>query len=168
VNSTTLISNNIDSGDNKDNNPTEDNGGGNNGNAGGGGIDNSRDNEPSYNKQPTPERWILVLAMTILAFGVIMLTLRSVIFSLILITTGVSLFAYWLYIGVRLKEQNRPLNDFSGNSSNAKSRVKEAEHVCSCPICKHTESKACMELRCPCCILTRNKQIIGHFGNPFQ
>ena len=167
MNSTILISSNIDTSDNKDNTPTEDNGGKNNGNAGGG-IDNSRDNEPSYNKQSTPERWIFVLAMTILAFGVIMLALRSVIFSLILITTGVSLFAYWLYIGVRLKEQNRPLDDFSGDSSNAKSRVKEAEHVCSCPICKHTESKACMELRCPCCILTRNKQIIGHFGNPFR
>jgi hypothetical protein len=167
VNSTTLISNNIDTSDNKDNNPTEDDGGKNNGNAGGG-FDSSSDNEPSYNKQPTPERWILVLGMTILAFGVIMLTLRSVIFSVILIATGVSLFAYWLYIGVRLKEQNRPLNDFSVNSFSAKSRVKEAEHVCSCPICKHTESKACMKLRCPCCILTRNKQIIGHFDNPLQ
>lgn len=167
MNPTTLSSSNIDTSDNKENNPTEDNGGKNNGNARGG-FESSRDNEPSYNKQSTPERWILILGMTILAFGVIMLTLRSVIFSLILITTGVSLFAYWLYIGVRLKEQNRPLDDFSGNSSPAKSGVKEAEHVCSCPICKHTESKACIKLRCPCCILTRNKQIIGHLDNPLQ
>jgi hypothetical protein len=162
VNSTTLISSNIDTTDNKDNDPTGYDRGKNSGN-GGGGIDSDRDNEPSYNKQSTPERWILVLGMIILAFGVILLTLRSVIFSLILITIGVSLFAYWLYIGVRLKEQNRPLNDFSGNSSPAKSGVKQGEQVCSCPICKHTESKACMELRCQCCILTRKKDVIGLF-----
>ncbi|MPZ08496.1 MAG: hypothetical protein GEU26_19145 [Nitrososphaeraceae archaeon] len=152
-----MISNNIDTSDNKDNDPTEDDGGKNNGNAGGG-FDSSRDNEPSYTKQSTPERWILVLGMTILAFGVIMLISRSVLFSLILITTGVSLLAYWLYIGVRLKEQNRSLSDSSGNSSPAKSRVKKGEHVCSCSICKHTESKACMELRCPCCILYLDKK----------
>lgn len=157
MNSTTLISNNFDTSDNKDNDPTEDGGGKNNDNAGGG-FDSSRDNEPSYTKQSTHERWILVLGMTILAFGVIMLTLRSVIFSLIFITTGVSLLAYWLYIGVRLKEQDRSLSDSSGNFSSAKSRVKKGEHVCSCSICKHTESKACMELRCPCCILYLDKK----------
>jgi hypothetical protein len=117
--------------------------------------------------KPAPERWILVLAMAVLASGVVLLALRSVIFSLIFITIGISLFAYWLYVGVRLKEQLRRLND-PDHAPSTKFRVKEGEHVCTCPICKHEDSKACMQARCPCCILTRNKQIIGHFNNPLQ
>ena len=120
----------------------------------------------SNSNQSTPERWILVLAITILASGVILLTLRSVIFSLMLITIGVSLFAYWLYVSVRSKEQNRPLTDYTGTFT--KPGTKETERICTCPICKHAESRSCMERRCPCCILTRNKQIIGHFNNPLQ
>lgn len=130
--------------------------------------DNDDDKHSSNSNQRTPERWILFLAMIILAFGVTLLTLRSVVFSLILITIGVSLFAYWLYVGVRSKEQNRPFTDNMRDSSFTTPGAIEKEHVCTCPICKHTESKSCMQRRCPCCILTRNKQIIGHFNNPLQ
>ncbi|MGH9978692.1 MAG: hypothetical protein ACRD8Z_23100, partial [Nitrososphaeraceae archaeon] len=138
---------NIDSGDNH-NDPAGHAGTQNSGTNGG-------DEHSSFNHQSTPERWILVLAITILAFGVILLTLRSVIFSLILITIGISLFAYWSYLGVRSKEQNQSLPEI-------KPGAKQTEYVCTCSICKHTESGSCMDRRCPCCILTRNKQIIGH------
>jgi hypothetical protein len=97
-----------------------------------------------------------------------LLTLRSVIFSLILIIIGVSLFAYWLYVGVRSKEEHRLFSDYNTSSSSTNSGGKEGEHICTCPICKHHESNACMQVRCPCCILTRNRQIIGHFNNPLQ
>jgi len=154
-----LNSSNIDTSDNNNgNNPTGPTGTKNNGNR-------KDDKNSSYNNQSTLERWILVLAMTIVALGIILLTLRSVIFSLILIIIGGSLFAYWLYVGVRSKEERRL---FSDSSSSTNSGVKEGEHIYTCPICKHHESNACMELRCPCCILTRNKQIIGHFNNPLQ
>ncbi|MGH9927171.1 MAG: hypothetical protein ACRD5B_17540 [Nitrososphaeraceae archaeon] len=127
------------------------------------------DSSPQHNQQySTPERWILVLAITILAFGAILLTLRSVIFSLILITIGISLFAYWLYLGVRSRERNHSLPGYVSNSAFTKPEASESEHVCTCSICKHSESRSCMERRCPCCILTRNKQIIGHFNNPLQ
>jgi hypothetical protein len=130
---------------------------------------NGNDEEPSspeHNHQSTPERWILVLAITILAFGIILLTLRSVVFSLILVTIGVSLFAYWLYVGVRSKEQSHSLTVHGSSriSSPTKLGEQEGEIVCSCPICKHTESRECLESRCPCCVLMRNKQIIGHFN----
>lgn len=147
-----MSSNDSDADDNKDyNNPLGYD------NSTGGGSDNE---SSSYNEKSPPERWILVIAMAILAFGIILLTLRSVIFSLIFVTIGISLFAYWLYVGVRAREQNRILTTVSG--------VNKQERVCTCPICKHTESNACLETRCPCCILTRNKQIIGHFNNPLQ
>jgi len=129
---------------------------------------NSDDKNSSYNNQSTPERWILVVATTILALGIILLTLRSVIFSLILIIIGVSLFAYWLYVGVRSKEEHRLFSDYNTISSSTNSGGKEGENNYTCPICKHHESNACMQVRCPCCILTRNRQIIGHFNNPLQ
>jgi hypothetical protein len=135
--------------------------------------DNNNDEHSSYSDQRTPERWVLVLAITILAFGVTLLALRSVIFSLILITIGISLFAWWLYVGVRLKEGQDPLRadytraDYTRGSFTMPG-AKEKENVCTCPVCKHTESKPCMERKCPCCILTRNKRIIGHFNKPLE
>lgn len=156
-----LNSSNIDTSDNNNGNiPTGDSGTKNNG--------NSDDKNSSYNNQSTPERWILVVATTIIALGIILLTLRSVIFSLILIIIGVSLFAYWLYVGLRSKEEHRLFSDYNTSSSSTNSGGKEGEHICTCPICKHHESNACMQVRCPCCILTRNRQIIGHFNNPLQ
>lgn len=161
---------NIDTSDDN-NDPTRHNGTQNSGNIGGD-VDDDNNNEyssPEHNQQySTPERWILVLAITILAFGAILLTLRSVIFSLILITIGISLFAYWLYLGVRAREQNPSLPGYVSSSAFTKRGARETELVCTCSVCKHSESRSCMERRCPCCILTRNKQIIGHFNNPLQ
>ena len=54
-----------------------------------------------------PERWILVIAIAILVFGAILLTLRSATFSLILIIVGIVLFTYWMYGVVRSRERGR-------------------------------------------------------------
>jgi hypothetical protein len=118
----------------------------------------------SADDQSIPERWILLCAIALLAFGVLLLALRSVVFSLILITIGLSLFVYWLYVGVRTREQARLETNYSRTSL----AVGKQDSLCRCSICKHTESSSCLELRCPCCTLTRNKQIIGHFDNPLQ
>jgi hypothetical protein len=165
-----LSGSNIDTSDDN-NDPTRHTGTQNSGNIGGNNDDDDDDkySSPDHNQQySTPERWILVLAITILAFGVILLTLRSVIFSLILLTIGISLFAYWLYLGVRSREQNQSLPGYVSSSAFTKRGARETELVCTCSVCKHSESRSCMERRCPCCILTRNKQIIGHFNNPLQ
>ena len=165
-----MSGNNIDTSDDN-NDPTRHTGTQNSGNIGGNNDDNDDDkySSPEHNQQySTPERWILVLAITILAFGVILLTLRSVIFSLILLTIGISLFAYWLYLGVRSREQNQSLPGYVSSSAFTKRGARETELVCTCSVCKHSESRSCMERKCPCCILTRNKQIIGHFNNPLQ
>jgi hypothetical protein len=159
-----LSSSNVDANDGKNSNHKEHNDGENR-------IDRDADMESNnVSNKPTPERWILVLAMIVLACGVVLLTLRSVIFSMVFIIIGISLFAYWLYVGVRSKEQLHLLNqaDDKATFSSAKSQVNESERVCTCSICKHHESNACMKVRCPCCILTRNRQIIGHFNNPLQ
>jgi hypothetical protein len=163
-----LSGSNIDTSDDN-NDPTRHTGTQNSGNIGGNNDDDDKYSSPDHNQQySTPERWILVLAITILALGVILLTLRSVIFSLILLTIGISLFAYWLYLGVRSREQNQSLPGYVSSSAFTKRGARETELVCTCSVCKHSESRSCMERRCPCCILTRNKQIIGHFNNPLQ
>jgi hypothetical protein len=109
--------------------------------------------------------WVLGLGIALIITGAILLTLRSVVFSLILIIIGVSLFTYWLYVGARSKQQSHFVSEFGTVPTRA--RGKE-EAVCICSICKHKESGVCLELRCACCILMRNKQIIGHFNNPLE
>jgi hypothetical protein len=131
-------------------------------------YDSSESKDISYNGLSGRERWILICALTLLSFGLLLLALRSVIFSLILITIGISLFAYWLYVGVKEREQRQLATGPSRNSLSAATAVSKQDNVCTCSICKHAESSSCLELRCPCCILTRNKQIIGHFNNPLQ
>jgi hypothetical protein len=150
------------------NNPIESGGGSKNNN------NNSNDSDRHTNNNISPpDRWILVLGIAILIFGVILLTLRSVLFSLILITIGISLFTYWLYVSTRSREQSRNRIAYISSSSandvenTATTRGKQ-ETVCNCSICRHKESRLCLEMRCPCCILMRNKQIIGHFDNPLQ
>jgi MMPL family len=130
--------------------------------------ESNKSRDDGHNDQSASEHWILISAAVLLAFGVLLLVLRSVLFSLILITVGISLFAYWLYVGVRESEQRRLVTDHARSSSSAASAVSTRDHVCTCSICKHTESSPCLEMRCPCCILTRNNQIIGHFNNPVQ
>jgi hypothetical protein len=124
-------------------------------------YDSNENNDTSYNDLSGPERWILICALTSLSFGLLLLALRSVIFSLILITIGISLFAYWLYVGVKEREQRQ----LATGPSAAATAVSKQDNLCTCSICKHVESPSCLELRCPCCILTRNKQIIGHFNS---
>jgi hypothetical protein len=130
--------------------------------------ESSASRDDGRNDQSAPEHWIVISAAALLAFGVLLLALRSVIFSLILITAGISLFAYWLYVGVRERDQRRLVTDHSRSSSFTASAVGTQDYVCTCSICKHTESSSCLEMRCPCCILTRNKQIIGHFNSPLK
>jgi hypothetical protein len=116
----------------------------------------------SYNAS-TEQRWVLAVSIALVLLGVILLTLRSVIFSLALIISGVAIFTYWLYGVVRSREVDRQLPD--GRTIRSKSGA-GVEIFCTCSICKHTESKICIGIRCACCVLIRNKQIVGHFNRP--
>jgi threonine/homoserine/homoserine lactone efflux protein len=110
---------------------------------------------------PTEQRWVLVVSIVLVLLGVTLLTLRSVLFSLALIIAGIAIFTYWLYGVVRSREVDRQLPDDRTISSKSGAGV---ETLCTCSICKHTESKTCIEVGCACCVLMRNKQIIGHFN----
>jgi len=72
---------------------------------------------------------------------------------------------YWLFGVIRSGERQRQFSEddliFSKTRTVAKMN-------CTCSICKHTESKTCIGVRCACCVLMRNKQIIGHFNKLHQ
>jgi hypothetical protein len=121
-------------------------------------------NEMCHNA-PTEQRWVLVVSIALVLLGVTLLTLRSVLFSLVLIIAGIAIFTYWLYGVARSREVDRHLPDDRTISS--KPEV-GAETFCTCPICKHTDSKTCIGIRCACCVLMRNKQIVGHFNRPLE
>ena len=68
---------------------------------------------------------------------------------------GVSMIVLWLYLNARTKRQK---ND-------EKTITKQA---CICLICKHEESKICLQQKCVCCIIMKGDTIIGHSNNPLQ
>jgi hypothetical protein len=116
-------------------------------------------------KASIPGCWILVLGLAIIMLGVILLTLRFALFNLTLIIIGVALSIYWLFGVIRSGERQRQFSEEDLIFSKTRTVPKMN---CTCSICKHTESKPCIEVRCACCVLTRNKQIIGHFNKPHQ
>lgn len=118
-----------------------------------------QDNNEYSSSRPN---WILILGLALIICGALLLTLRSVLFSIMLVTIGVSLFAYWLYTGTRRHESDSVVDNDGVNSD----EEEEETTVCTCRICKHTGSRQCLQMKCACCILMRNKQIIGHFNNP--
>lgn len=105
-----------------------------------------------------PERWILYLGIGLTVMGVVLLTLRSVLFSLVLIIAGVSVFTYWFYANARL----------SGGRPNIITGAGKHDEECICSICGHRASGTCIQNRCPCCILMRDDKVIGHSNNPLQ
>jgi len=111
------------------------------------------------------ERWILVLGLAIIMLGVFLLTLRFALFSLILIIIGVALSIYWLFGVIRSGERQRqfPEDDLIFSKPRTVGKMN-----CACSICKQAESKTCIEIRCACCVLMRNKQIISHFNKLHQ
>jgi uncharacterized protein (DUF58 family) len=118
----------------------------------------------SYNA-PTEYRWVLIISIALVLLGITLLTLRSVLFSLVLIIAGIAFFTYWLYGVVRSREVERHLPDDRTISSKPEAG---AETLCTCSICKHIESKTCIGIKCACCVLMRNKQIVGHFNRPSE
>jgi hypothetical protein len=114
----------------------------------------------SYEYGSGPERWILYLGIAITVMGVVLLTLRSVIFSLVLIIAGVSVFTYWLYSNARLSG--------GGGKPSIITGADKHDEECICAICGHRASGMCIQNRCPCCILMKDDKIIGHSNNPLQ
>jgi hypothetical protein len=103
----------------------------------------------------TATRWVLVLGIGTLCFGISLFVFRVPIRTIIVFfAIGFPLVALWLYVDVKSKQQKRI--DVITNE------------VCICSICKHEEAKACLQQKCACCILMKGNTIIGHSVNPLQ
>ena len=100
-------------------------------------------------------RWISILAIAALCFGIGLFVLRVPVRTiLIFFAIGVPLTALWLYADEKSKQQKR-VNIIS-------------KQGCICSICKHKHAKVCLEQKCACCIMMKGNNIIGHSINPLQ
>jgi hypothetical protein len=107
--------------------------------------------------EPTT-RWLSVLGIGTLCFGISLFVLRIPIRTIIVFfIIGVPLVALWLYVDARSKQQK---NIGSGTTATTQ--------VCICSICKHDQAKTCFEENCACCLLTKGNAVIGHSVNPLQ
>ena len=100
-----------------------------------------------------PPLGILIYGLVIIALGIFFLTIGSRIrVFLIVIVIGLSLIALWLYLDIRKEKQK---NGTYVNTTQA----------CICPICKHKETKICLQQICVCCLKMKEGVIIGHQSN---
>ena len=100
-----------------------------------------------------PPLWILIYGLVIIAFGIFLLTIGSGIrVFLIFIVIGLSLIALWLYLDIRKEKQKKGV-------------YFNTTHACICPICKHKETKICLQQKCVCCLIMKGDVIIGHHTN---
>jgi hypothetical protein len=100
-------------------------------------------------------RWLLVIGIGTLCFGISLFVLRIPIRTIIVFfSIGLPLVALWLYVDVKSKQQKT-----------VDVIVREA---CICSICKHKEAKLCLQQKCACCIIMKGGTVIGHSVNPLQ
>jgi len=110
---------------------------------------NKNDHKNSKNKTTI---WPLIGGIAVVAFSILLLTLRAIIPSFIIMLVGIFLIIYWIYI-IKTKSQ--------GIKSNI-------DKKCLCAICEHTESSICIQLKCMCCSIAKGDKIVGHTNNPLQ
>jgi hypothetical protein len=103
----------------------------------------------------TTTRWISILGIATLCFGIALLVLRVPIRTiLIFFAIGVPLIVLWLYADERSKQQRR-IDTIT-------------QQGCICSICKHEQAKVCLQQKCACCIMIKGNDVIGHSINPLQ
>ena len=103
----------------------------------------------------TTTRWISILGIVTLCFGIALVVLRVPIRTmLIFFAIGVPLIVLWMYADEKSKQQRR-----IGTIT---------QQGCICSICNHEQAKACLDKKCACCIMMKGSNIIGHSTNPLQ
>lgn len=103
----------------------------------------------------TGTRWLLVLGMGTLCFGISLFVLRIPLRTIIIFfAIGLPLVALWLYVDVKSKQQK-----------NVDVIMMQA---CICSICKHKEAKLCLQQKCACCIVMKGNSVTGHSVSSLQ
>jgi len=103
----------------------------------------------------TTTRWLSILGIGTLCFGLSLFVLRIPIRTIIIFfIIGLPLVALWLYVDARSKKE--------------KTASKNASQVCICSICKHETANNCFQENCACCLVTKGNTVVGHSINPLQ
>lgn len=102
----------------------------------------------------TTKRWLSMLGIGTLCFGLSLFVLRIPIRTIIVFfIIGVPLITLWLYVDAKSKQQKK---------------ITSITQACICSICKHEEANSCYQKNCACCLLTKGNAVIGHSINPLQ
>ncbi len=97
--------------------------------------------------------WMILIAVII--FGVSLLALRANIRTLaFLFAVGVAAATLWLYLDTRY---------FSGPK-----QIFSRAQLCTCVVCGHENTEACLQENCGCCLVTKDEKVVGHSNNPLQ
>ena len=120
-------------------------------------------------------RWILVLGLATLCFGISLFVLRIPIRTIgIFFALGIPLILLWLYVSDKSKQEQQLLQQkkegktISDPSSNNNHLAQHQLKSCICPICNHEQAGVCLSEKCACCIIMKGNKVIGHSINPLQ
>jgi hypothetical protein len=103
----------------------------------------------------TTTRWISILGIVTLCFGISLFVFRIPIRTIIIFfAIGIPLILLWLYADKKSTQQ-RTFNTIT-------------KQACICLICKHEQAKVCLQQKCACCIMRKGNDVIGHSINPLQ
>ena len=108
----------------------------------------------SYSSSRTP-LWPLIYGLVIVGFSVFLLAVRA----------GISIFVIFMIIGLGLIMFWAFYKAMTKQKSDMKLLTKEP---CSCAICNHDKASFCLEQKCPCCIVVKGENTIGHTNSPLQ
>ena len=73
--------------------------------------------------------------------------------SFVFFIIALFLLILWVYLIIRI--------DYKKNKKNK-------NLVCTCSICGHEQSDACIQEKCPCCISMKDNVVVGHSNNSLQ
>jgi hypothetical protein len=106
-------------------------------------------------KLDSTTRWISILGIATLCFGIALFVLRVPVRTiLVFFAIGIPLIALWLYAEEKSKQQKRV--------------GAMTKQVCICSICKHDQADICLQKKCACCITMKGSDVLGHSINPLQ
>jgi hypothetical protein len=106
----------------------------------------------------TATRWLCILGLVTLCFGLSLFILRIPIRTIVVFfAIGLPIVALWLYVDSKSR--------LTGSKTVTN---RNSAQACICPICNHDDAKICFEKNCACCLLKKGDSVIGHSVNPLQ
>jgi hypothetical protein len=92
-------------------------------------------------------------------FGICLIILRIPERTIVVFfALGLPVVLLWLYVD---KKSSYPKKEIDSDTD-------LQPQPCVCAICKHTKAVDCVSQRCPCCIMVKGGNVVGHSINPLQ